>query len=122
MELYLLSHGAEDDEVFPEKKSVNTLENLQFSKKVADGIKPDAKFAFATTNYHIFRSGILAREAGLDAEGIASDTKWYFWPNGFVREFFAILSMHRKAHAVFAALAAVVCAALGCITYFIGIL
>ena len=31
MELYLLSHGAEDFEVFPEKKSRNTEENLKFS-------------------------------------------------------------------------------------------
>ena len=121
MELYLLSHGAEEDEVFPEKKSVNTLENMLFSKRVADSLQPGAKFAFATTNYHIFRSGILARQAGLDAEGIASDTKWYFWPNGFVREFFAILAMNKKTHVGFAAVAAAICAAVGGITYFLGI-
>lgn len=109
MELYLLSHGAESDEVIPEKNSGNTWENMCFSKKIADGIKPDSKFAFATTNYHIYRSGILARRAGLDAEGIASDTKWYFWPNGFVREFFAILAMHKSIHIIAAAIIAAVC-------------
>lgn len=100
MELYLLSHGAEHDEVLPEKKSRNTYENFAFSKKIVEEQFPDgnAKVAFATTNYHILRSGILARYAGLDAEGIASETKWYFWPNGFVREFVAILALKKKVH------------------------
>lgn len=44
------------------------------------------KIAFATTNYHVFRSGIWAQLAGLRAEGIGSKTKWWFWPNAFIRE------------------------------------
>lgn len=117
MELYLLSHGAEDYEVFPEKKSVNTWENMCFSKKVIDELKPNAKVAFATTNYHILRSGILARKAGLDAEGVAGDTKWYFWPNGFVREFFGILALNTKATVITASVLAVVCTVIGLIGY-----
>lgn len=118
MGFYLLTHGAEDYEVLPEKKSRNTWENLCFSKKIIDEQKQDAKVAFATTNYHILRSGILANKAGLDAEGIAGDTKWYFWPNGFVREFFGILSLEIKAHVFTAALMAAVCTVIGVIEYF----
>lgn len=117
MELYLLSHGAEDDEVFPEKKSVSTYENMLFSKKVIDGIMPDAKIAFATTNYHMLRSGILARMAGMDAQGVAGDTKWYFWPNGFIREFFAILTMNVKDHISFTVITAVMCFFVGILEY-----
>ena len=113
MELYLLTRGAESDEVFPEKKSTNTWENLCFSKKIIDELKPGAKVAFATTNYHILRSGILARKAGLDAEGIAGDTKWYFWPNGFVREFFGILALNVKVHIAVAAITAAVSVLIG---------
>ena len=108
MELYLLSHGAEDYEVFPEKQSANTYENLVFSKRIIDSLMPNARVAYATTNYHVFRSGILAAKAGLDAEGIASGTKWYFWPNGFVREFIAIMSMNKKTHIIMTAFSAVV--------------
>lgn len=118
MELYLLSHGAEDYEVFPEKKSVNTWENMCFSKAVIDELKPGAKVAFATTNYHILRSGILARKAGLDAEGIAGDTKWYFWPNGFVREFFGILKINMRAHLSNAVIAAAIATVVGIIGWF----
>lgn len=117
MEMYLLSHGAERDEVFPEKASRNTYENFAYSKKIIDEMYPDgdAKVAFATTNYHILRSGILARYAGLDAEGIASDTKWYFWPNGFVREFVAILALKKKVHVKVAAVIMFLSAAIGVI-------
>lgn len=118
MELYLLTHGAEDYEVFPEKKSTNTFENMLYSKKVIDSLKPDAKIAFATTNYHILRSGILARHAGFDAEAIAGDTKWYFWPNGFVREFFGILRMSLKSHLIAAGIVAVFCSFVGLFAYF----
>ncbi|MBR3642776.1 MAG: hypothetical protein IKN57_04630, partial [Parasporobacterium sp.] len=48
----------------------------------------------------MFRSGILARRVGLDAEGVASKTKWYFWPNGFVREFIAILDLQKREHII----------------------
>ena len=106
MELYLLTRGAEPYEVFPEKASATTEENMRFSKRIIDEQKPDAKIAFATTNYHMLRSGIIARQCGIDAEGIAGQTKWYFWPNGFIREFFAILKMHVRVHAAAAALIA----------------
>ncbi len=118
MELYLLSKGAEHDEVFPEKQSVNTLENFRFSKEIIDDLKPDAKVAFATTNYHILRSGILARRAGVDAEGIAGDTKWYFWPNGFVREFFAILTLEKRSHVSVAAGLFLLSSLVGLVGYF----
>ena len=118
MELYLMTRGAEDYEILPEKRSANTWQNMCFSKEIIDSVQPGAKVAFATTNYHILRSGILARKAGLDAEGIAGDTKWYFWPNGFVREFFGILALNIRAHIFTAAVTAAVCILIGCIGYF----
>ena len=111
MELYLLAHGAETDEVFPERESTSTYENFAFSKKVIDAQSSGAKVAFSTTNYHVLRCGLLARRVGLDAEGIASRTKWYFWPNGFAREVVAIFAMSRKAHAIAAAVITALCLA-----------
>lgn len=118
MELYLKSHGAEDEEVFPEKMSVSTRENMLFSKEIIDELKPGATVAFATTNYHMLRSGILARRAGMDAEGIAGDTKWYFWPNGFIREFFAILALNMRAHGITAAAAFALSLIIALLEYF----
>lgn len=118
MGLYLLTHGAESDEVFPEKQSRNTYENMLFSKKIIDELNPTAKIAFATTNYHMLRSGILARKVGIDAEGIAGDTKWYFWPNGFIREFFGILVLNIKEHITVSIIIALISLAIGIIAYF----
>ena len=117
MGFYLMPHGAEEYEVIPEKQSRNTWENFCFSKKLIEEMTPHPKVAFATTNYHILRSGILANKAGLDAQGIAGDTKWYFWPNGFVREFFGILAMERKVHLRAVAVIAAVCAVVGCVEF-----
>lgn len=117
MELYLLSHSVEEYEIYPEKKSRNTIENFKYSLEIIQGLNKDAKVAFATTNYHVLRSGIIARYAGLDAEGIASKTKWYFWPNGFVREFTAIILMKLKVHIKIAVIILMISISLGFLRY-----
>ena len=91
---YLISRGIPDAFVKKENKSVNTFQNMAFSKKIIEKSITDASkanIAFVTTNYHVFRSGIWAGLAELRAEGIGSRTKWWFWPNAFVRECVALL-------------------------------
>ena len=56
--------------------------------------------AFATTNYHVFRSGLMARRVKMRAVGMGAKTKWYFWPNAAVREFVGILTDHRLKQAL----------------------
>ena len=112
MEFYLLSHGAEQYEVLPEKASTDTYENMLFSKKIIDEAKSGEKTCFVTTNYHVLRSGMLAKKAGLDAEGLASGTKWYFWPNGLARECIAVISLYPWQQAAAAALCAALALAL----------
>ena len=97
---YLLEQGIPTSDILAETQSANTLQNMQFSKALIDEQKPDAHVLFSTTNYHVFRSGILANDAGLHADGIASKTKWYFWPNAQIREFVGLLVRSWKLHAV----------------------
>lgn len=98
MKNYLLSQGIDEDHIIMEDKSSTTLENMKFSKKIINKINPNAKIIFSTTNYHIFRSGMLSQAAELNAEGIGSKTKWYFWPNAFLREFVGIICAKIKFH------------------------
>ena len=79
--------------ILPETRSTTTNENMAFSREViaSDGGE-NAPVAFATTNYHVLRGYVFAHEAGLAAEGIASSTKLYFWPNAFLREFVGMLA------------------------------
>lgn len=96
MTMYLVSHSAEEYEVLSERKSRNTYENFLYSREIIEEQSPGAAVTFITTNFHVLRSGMLARKAGLNAEGLASRAKWYFWPNGFVREIIAIVVLYKK--------------------------
>ena len=95
MKNYLLEMGIPEDRILEEDKSGSTFENMQFSKKLIQAEDPEAKIAFSTTNYHVFRSGLMARRVKMRAVGIGAKTKWYFWPNAAVREFVGILTEHR---------------------------
>lgn len=94
MKRYLLAHGVSEDRIVEEDRSANTFENMRFSKEKILATRSDAKIAFATTNYHVFRSGLLARRVKMRAVGMGAKTKWYFWPNAAVREFVGLLTKH----------------------------
>ena len=97
---YLIEKGINEKQILIEDKSTTTKENMKFSKNKIDGIKNDAKISFSTTNYHVFRSGVIASEQGIDCEGMGSKTKWYFYTNALIREFIANLVQERKKHII----------------------
>jgi vancomycin permeability regulator SanA len=85
MRRYLAAQDIPAPLICTETESASTYQNMVFSKKKIDGINPHGKTIFATTNYHVFRSGVWAGQAGLPAEGIGGKTRWWFWPNAFMR-------------------------------------
>ena len=95
MKNYLLSKGIPEERILMEDQSTTTFENMKFSKEKIMAIDPNAKIAYSTTNYHVFRSGLFARRVKMRAQGIGARTKWYFWPNAAVREFVGLLTQHR---------------------------
>jgi len=97
---YLMEKGIDGGRIIAETVSSNTEENFRFSaeKMKEHNGSSDYKAAFSTTNYHVFRSGLLAEKQGLDIEGIGSRTKSYFWINAFVREFIATVVSEKKTH------------------------
>ncbi len=97
---YLLENGISEDKIIKEDDSTSTEENVKLAMdKMRDNFGSDGyKAAFATTNYHVFRTGMLADKMGLKAEGIGSRTKAYFWINAFVREFIATVVKEKKTH------------------------
>ena len=121
---YLQSQGIPEEQILVENQSANTFENIRNSMELikedydkkrtgnpagaddsADAGEPadtdtlsEPKVAFSTTNYHVFRAGLIASDQGFQMEGIGSPTKRYFWLNAFVREFIATLVSERKRH------------------------
>ena len=96
---YLLECGVDREHILPDDKSANTRENMEFSKQLIEKHSgSDARVSFSTTGYHVFRSGNIARSAGLYATGLGSKTKWYFYVNALIREFAANLSAEKGRH------------------------
>ena len=97
---YLISKGIRADRILIEDRSSDTAENMRFSYNIIREIKPGAKAAFFTTNYHVFRAGLKARRVKMRAVGMGAPTRWYFWPNAAVREFVGLLTEHRGKQAL----------------------
>ena len=95
MRRYLAEQGVSEERMILEDQSADTAENMRFSREKIMARSADAKIAFSTTNYHVFRSGIKARRVKMRAVGMGAKTKWYFWPNAAVREFAGLLTQHR---------------------------
>ena len=95
---YLIKNNVKEENIIIENKSCNTLQNMKFSKKKIDEYNANGKIAFSTTNYHVFRSGVIANNEGIDCEGMGSNTKWYFYPNALIREFIANLHTQSRKH------------------------
>ncbi len=100
MKRYLMEQGIPEERIIEENRSTDTFENMKFSKEIIDSASADAKVAYSTTNYHVFRSGIFARRVKMRAEGMGAKTKWYFWPNAAVREFAGLVTKHRVKQAL----------------------
>jgi len=98
IEEYLISKGINKKQIIIEDKSTSTIENMKYSKEKIEKIKEDAKISFSTTNYHVFRSGVIASKQGIECEGMGSPTKWYFYTNALIREFIANLFQERRKH------------------------
>lgn len=97
MKRYLLEKGILEEQIMVENKSKNTIQNMCFSKKIIDKINPNSKVVFSTTNYHVFRSGIISRQNQFEPDGMGSKTKWYFWPNAYIREVIGMLVYRWKS-------------------------
>ena len=97
---YLMEKGIKEKQIIIEDKSTTTNENMRFSKNKIDEINKEAKISFSTTNYHVFRSGVIANNQGIECEGMGSKTKWYFYTNALIREFIANLMQEKKSHIV----------------------
>ena len=107
MKRCLMELGAPEENILMEDKSVNTYQNMAFSKKLIeqDADNPgNVKIGFSTTNYHVFRGYTLAQKVGMTVKGLSAKTKLYFFPNAFVREFIGLLWEKKLYHLIYATL------------------
>lgn len=96
MTAYAVAAGVGHGKILMEEKSVSTWENLQFSRQLMEGEKPE--IIIVTTSYHVFRALLLARKQGMKCVGFGAKTKWYFTLNALLREFVGYLQLTWKKH------------------------
>ena len=88
MQKYLIEQkGVVPSRILVEDRAESTKENFEFSKALIEQtLGKDAKIAFVTTDFHVFRARRVALKTGIDAEGIAAPDVWYIRINNFLRE------------------------------------
>ena len=96
MAAYLSERGFPAGQLVCEDQSGTTEENLAFSKAIMDAARPGGpdgrgtRCVIVTSNYHVFRTAIIARKAGIRGQVTGSRTAGYYWPSAMLREFAAV--------------------------------
>ena len=78
MFLYLTARGIDPQRLWLEEQATSTWENLKFSLNLIEektGARPE-KIGLLSSEYHLFRAGLFARDCGVEAVGIPAETSW----------------------------------------------
>lgn len=91
---YLREKNIPDERIICEDRSHSTEENLLYSMKLLPA-SYRSRIALVTSNYHLFRCLLQARELGIVCSGFGAPVAAYYWPNAALREFAAVFSKKR---------------------------
>lgn len=92
MEQYLIDKGISRQRIIKEEKATSTFENFKFSKEILDRrFKDGYTCGYITSDFHLYRAGSIAKQAGLEARGLGSHTQWYNLPPSYLRESLAVV-------------------------------
>ena len=90
MKKYLVNKGIDKDRIIEENQSTSTKENMDFSYAILKEQGITGNICFVTDGYHVYRAGLIAKDEGLDAFGIAAETESRFLPSYWVREWLTL--------------------------------
>lgn len=95
MERYLIEQGIPQNKIIKEEKSTSTEENFSYSKKILDEyFDGDYSVAFATSEFHVYRSEQMARKIGVNVTShVHGDTSWYMILPTCTRECLAVIKL-----------------------------
>lgn len=86
---HLTARGIDPERIWLEDKSTSTWENFQFTVNLIEektGSRP-AKIGVLTSEFHLYRAGMFAKECGIEAVGIPAKTpRFTLQLNYFLRE------------------------------------
>lgn len=92
MRRYAVAHGLDEGRIRLEDKSDSTYTNFLNSKRIIDEeLGENASAVFVTTRFHVLRAERVARQVGLDAQGLGVRGVSYITPNDYMRESLVII-------------------------------
>lgn len=96
MSKYLQEKGVDKDRIILEDKSRDTNQNFKYSKEKIEEHSHKSldkvTVKIVTTDFHAFRSSILAKKNGyINFDNYSSPTVWYLIPITYTREAFAVV-------------------------------
>jgi uncharacterized SAM-binding protein YcdF (DUF218 family) len=95
---YLAARGFPADRIYREDRSANTEENLANSQAIMDRVRPGATCVIVTSNYHVFRTAMIARRIGIRGQVTGARTAGYYWPSATLREFGAVFLSYKAVN------------------------
>lgn len=94
MAAWLVDRGIPPVSILKEDRSANTWENIANTKAMAGEVPPRGEAGgvlIVTSNFHVLRARIIAREMDFPADGHGSFTPYHAFPRAFIRDFLGVL-------------------------------
>ena len=83
---YLMKHGVAEELIRMDTTSFNTKQNLQNAGKLLKEMTGIRKVLIVSSDYHVPRAMMLARDQGYEAIGLGSPCKPEYWIKNHARE------------------------------------
>ena len=93
MRRYLTEAGIQEERIIKEEQASSTEENIRYSLALIEDPE-EQEIAIASSEYHLYRAKLIAKEQGVECTGVAGRTD-LFWLriNYFIREALAVAWM-----------------------------
>lgn len=88
---YLVNKGIAPERLYKEEASTTTRENLLFSQQLIEEQGLNPVMAIATSEYHEYRAGMIAKSLGIVYGAVPGKTAIWLFPTYYVRELYGIL-------------------------------
>ncbi len=98
MEQWLLDNGIASERIIAETLSSTTYENFLFSKKLLSERSLPRRVGVVTDRFHQYRSGRIARTAGIDSFPVSCRTAWYLAIQFWMRDALCIIERLIRGH------------------------
>lgn len=87
----LTEKGISPERLIKEDRSTTTAENIEFSKEILSEKHLGSTAVIITTDFHQYRAGKMAQDAGLNSYAVSSRSGTFALPTFIVREWFTVL-------------------------------